>query len=101
METLTPVNGRQSFYGKCEMIEDDNKVILKSYVANVATYNKDTKKMTINGWYSHTTASHINSFLNYFGFNTTNKQGIEDWQPQTKEEQLEEKAKQIAFNNKA
>ena len=84
METLTPTDGRKSFYGKCEMIEDGDTVKLQSYNTIVAEYNTKTKKMKVNGWYSMTTARHINSFLYYWGFVITNKQGMENWDESTK-----------------
>ena len=40
---------------------------LISYTTKVATYNVTTATMTVNGWYSATTASHINDFLEYHG----------------------------------
>lgn len=76
---LTPVNGRKSFYGKCQVIDDGKVAKLKSYDTIVAEYNHKTKAMSVFGWYSNTTASHINSFLSHFGYPTTNKKGMENW----------------------
>ena len=69
---LTPLS-RKSFYGKALAIREGQITSLKSYNTIVATYNHTTNKMTVNGWYSSTTARHINSFLNMFGFNTCKK----------------------------
>jgi len=87
METtfdLTPVNGKKSFYGKCEAIANNNISTLRSYDTIVAEYNHDTNKMTVNGWYSITTATHINSFLDYYGFDTVTKKEMENWEEYNK-----------------
>lgn len=81
---LTPVNGRKSFYGKCRVEESENfggdKIsVLRSYDTEVAEYNHNTNKMLVRGWYSNTTASHINAFLDHFGYETTNKEGMESY----------------------
>tara|TARA_R110000851_G_scaffold96726_7_gene209822 strand:+ start:1734 stop:1904 length:171 start_codon:yes stop_codon:yes gene_type:complete len=50
---LTPVNGRKSFYGKCEVrevisiISEGKFSVLKSYDTDVAKYNHDTKEMDV------------------------------------------------------
>tara|TARA_R110000823_G_scaffold303405_2_gene424780 strand:+ start:200 stop:463 length:264 start_codon:yes stop_codon:yes gene_type:complete len=75
---LTPLN-RKSFYGKALAIREGNITSLKSYNTIVATYNHKENKMIVNGWYSSTTARHINSFLNMFGFDTSNKKGMENY----------------------
>lgn len=81
MKTLTPVNGRKSFYGKCKMLEspDGHTIYLKSYDTIVAEYNTNTKEMTVHGWYSNTTATHINAFLHHFGFPGATKKEMESW----------------------
>ena len=86
MFTLTPVNGRKSFYGKCEVYpggqaNNAHIMYLRSYSTVVAEYDTRTKVMTVHGWYSMTTASHINAFLNHYGFPTTNKKGMQEWVP--------------------
>ena len=83
METLTPVNGRKSFYGKCKMINGGDSIQLKSYDTIVAEFNQETGIINVFGWYSRTTASHINSFLNHFGLTPANKKEMEDWTPRT------------------
>lgn len=56
------------FYKKAILISSDKKDIkLKSYKTIVAEYNNRTKKLKVNGWYSSTTARHINSFIAYLG----------------------------------
>lgn len=80
---LTPINGRKSFYGKCKVMESnsDDATISKllSYDTVVAEYHHKDKKMIVNGYYSPTTASHINAFLDYFGFDTCSKKELENY----------------------
>jgi len=75
---LTPLS-RKSFYGKALMITENNVTKLKSYNTIVAEYDHNSNKMTVNGWYSSTTARHINAFLNHFGFNTCTKKELESY----------------------
>lgn len=76
---LEPVDGRKSFYGKCRIEKDGNISYLYSYTTKVAHYNHETNQMVINGWYSATTARHINSFLTHFGFDTCTKKQMESY----------------------
>lgn len=73
---LSPIT-QKSFYKKAFTLEDENFVKLQSYDTIVAEYNKKTKEMKIEGYYSATTARHINAFLNLFGFPKLNKKKIE------------------------
>jgi hypothetical protein len=75
---ITPLI-RKSFYGKALAIREGETTSLKSYNTIVAEYNHKTNKMTVNGWYSATTARHINSFLALFGFNICNKKQLENY----------------------
>jgi len=74
---LTPVN-RKSFYGKAVMIDNGDTVELLSYQTKVAEFNKRTNKATVKGWYSSTTARHINAFLHNFGLERMTKQEMEN-----------------------
>ena len=65
---LVPTNGRKSFYGKAKLVTVDDTTRLMSYDSFVAEYNHTTKNLTINGWFSATTAVHINSFLELYDF---------------------------------
>ena len=76
---LSPVNNRKSFYGKCRVEQDGNISYLISYTTKVAHYNHETNVMTVNGYYSPTTATHINAFLSYYGFDTCNKKQLENY----------------------
>ena len=82
---LKPTGSQKSFYGKAVIIIEDGTAKLRSYSTIVATYKLDTKELKINGWYSATTARHINSFLNYYGFQAmSKKEMIEKSQEQSK-----------------
>ena len=39
----------------------------------VASYNHKTNEMSVYGWFSETTAKHINDFLEFYGFNKATK----------------------------
>lgn len=49
---------------------------LISYTTRVASYNHNTNEMSVYGWYSKTTANHINDFLEFYGFDKCNKQQL-------------------------
>lgn len=66
---LKPVNGRKSFGGKARVIVENNTAKLLSYDTIVAEYNLKSKKFTINGKYSRTTNTHINSFKSFYKIN--------------------------------
>ena len=74
--TLDPINGRKSFGGKCRVIEDNDTLKLQSYDTIVAEYNKQTDEVKVNGYYSSTTMTHINSFLNHVGKPTMSKKEL-------------------------
>jgi hypothetical protein len=76
---LTPNNGRKSFYGKCQVIEENGISKLQSYETIVAEYNHNTNIMKVFGYYSPTTARHINAFLEYYGFDTCSKKELENY----------------------
>ena len=76
---LKPTNGQKSFYKKAIVINNGNISQLKSYSTIVAEYNHKTKKMSVFGWFSKTTAFHINSFLNLYGFYSCNKTQLENY----------------------
>lgn len=69
VSNLIPANGANSFYGKAKLVStDDVTTRLMSYDSFVAEYNNQTKTIQVNGWFSATTATHINSFLEMYGF---------------------------------
>lgn len=64
---LQPTNNRKSFYGKAQVIEQDNGDIeLQSYDTIVARIRNGNFERLWDG-YSATTMNHINSFLDTFG----------------------------------
>jgi len=75
---LTPINGRKSFGHKCHVNEYTNSEgnhysDLVSFNTRVASYNHDTKEISVYMWKSATTQSHINAFLSFYGFQTMTK----------------------------
>ena len=76
---LKPNDNRKSFYGKAKVVTDNGISDLISYTTKVASYNSYTDKMRIFGWFSVTTARHINAFLDHFGFQKCNKQELENY----------------------
>lgn len=65
---LTPINGRKSFNRKAIVKEYVNKANgrvkseLWSYDTMVATFDHQNNEMVVLGWFSATTATHINAF---------------------------------------
>jgi hypothetical protein len=78
METNFNPNG-QKFYGKAKVETEDSITYLYSYLTKVAHYNHETNRMTVNGYYTQTTAKHINAFLEYYGFDRCNKKELETY----------------------
>lgn len=66
---LKPVNGRKSFGCKARVIIENKKAKLLSYDTIVAEYDLKSKKFVINGKYSATTNTHINSFKSFYKIN--------------------------------
>lgn len=69
---------RKSFYKKAQIItsEDENGEIISSllsYSTIIAKYNHNKNELEVLGWFSQTTARHINSFLLYYGFDKMTK----------------------------
>ena len=76
---------RKSFYGKAKVYSDDKgHLLLMSYSTIVAEItdsiaSEDGKpSVKVNGWYSQTTARHINDFLYQYGFETMSKKEMEN-----------------------
>lgn len=73
-------DSRKSFYGKAKVYNDDKgHLILASYGTKVAEITdgiatEDGRStVKVNGYYSPTTARHINDFLYQHGFKTLSK----------------------------
>lgn len=76
--TLQPKH-EKSFYNKMKVEQNKNVSQLFSYTTHVASYNKKDNKLTINGYYSATTARHLNAFLEFHGLNSMTKKEIENY----------------------
>ena len=59
--------------------EGDHYSDLVSYETRVASYNHNTKEISVYGWFSATTANHINSFLEFYGFDKCTKKELENY----------------------
>ena len=77
-------DGRKSFYKKANVYRDDKgHILLKSYSTIVAEITdgiatEDGRPtVKVNGYYSPTTARHINEFLYQYGFKTMTKKEME------------------------
>ena len=77
---LESIHGTQkSFYGKATITELENgNKILTSYNTNVCVLDEDNKIIEI-GYYSQTTARHINEFLQQHGHDKMSKKEIENY----------------------
>ena len=73
---LIPTNGKKSFNNKARVQTENGISYLYSYNTKVEHYNHETNKMTVIGWFSSTTATHINAFLNHYGFNNCTKKEL-------------------------
>lgn len=59
--------------------DGDHYSDLVSYETRVASYNHKTNEMSVYGWFSNTTAKHINDFLEFYGFNRCTKKELENY----------------------
>ena len=69
-------DSRADFYKKAKIIKYNNALYLQSYSTIVAKI--ENGKTIVNGWYSQTTARHINEFLQQNGFNKMTKKEMEE-----------------------
>lgn len=76
---LSPSYGQKSFYNKAIVITCKETIVLKSYNTVVSCIDMPSKKLTIYGWFSKTTALHLNSFLIQNGFKAMSKKEIEKY----------------------
>ena len=68
-------SSQQDFYGKANVIVEGGQTKLKSYSTIVAV--KEDNKIKVKGWYSKTTAIHINEFLRQNGASSLSKKEME------------------------
>ena len=59
--------------------DGDHYSDLISYNTRVASYNHITNEMSVYGWYSRTTATHINDFLEFYGFDRVTRKEMLDY----------------------
>lgn len=79
---LLPINGRKTMpnHHVNEYESDGEKWSdLISYTTRVATYNHTTNEMSIYNCQSQTTRTHINTFLDFYGFPTMTKKEMENF----------------------
>ena len=69
-------SSQKDFYGKANVIVEGGQTKLKSYHTIVAV--KQGKTIQVKGWYSKTTAIHINEFLQQNGVSKLNKKQMEE-----------------------
>ena len=85
METILDCryDARQSFYGKAKVRQEGDKLILISYITQVAYIEKlggGNFNVVVLGTWSNTTTRHIKEFLKQNGFKAeTSKQILEDY----------------------
>ena len=79
MTNLTPTCNQKSFYNKAKLNNSNGLIKLISYTTNVATFDTINNKMYVYGYYSQTTAKHINSFLELYGFKRCSKKELENY----------------------
>ena len=68
-------SNQKDFYGKANVIVEGGQTKLKSYSTIVAV--KEDNKIKVKGWYSKTTAIHINEFLRQNGASSLSKKEME------------------------
>ena len=69
-------DSRADFYKKAKILKYNNALYLQSYNTIVAKI--ENGKVFVNGWYSQTTARHINEFLLQNGFDKMSKKDMEE-----------------------
>lgn len=67
---------RADFYKKAKVLKHNGAIYLQSYNTIVAKI--EDGNAIVNGWYSQTTARHINEFLKQNGFETMTKKQMEE-----------------------
>ena len=75
MELKSIYSSQKSFCKKANVIVEGGQTKLKSYSTTVAV--KEDNKIKVKGWYSKTTAIHINEFLRQNGASSLSKKEME------------------------
>ena len=74
---ISKYDSAKSFYNKAIVEEDEKSIKLYSYNTLVAEIRKDLENtLVLYGWFSVTTARHINEFIQQNGFNKMSKAEI-------------------------
>ena len=81
---LNAINGRKRLNPSHHVNEYTNRdgehySDLVSYTTRVASYNHNTNEMSVYSCQSATTATHINSFLDHYGFDTCTKSKLQSY----------------------
>lgn len=80
MKTFSLQGDNGKALANCTVVETNGVSYLKSYNTTVAEFNHHRNEMKVCGWYSKTTAKHINKFLEFYGFDEcTKKELIENY----------------------
>lgn len=74
MKTFYLNNSAKHYVNEYVNSDGDHYSDLISYETRVASYNHLTNEISVYGWYSSTTAKHINAFLEFYGFDKLTKQ---------------------------
>ena len=75
MKLNSVYSSQKDFYGKANVIVEGGQTKLKSYSTIVAV--KEGNKVKVKGWYSKTTAIHINEFLRQNGASSLSKKEMD------------------------
>ena len=75
MKLKAVYSSQKDFYGKANVIVEGGQTKLKSYSTIVAL--KEENKIKVRGYYSKTTAIHINEFLRQNGASSLSKKEME------------------------
>ncbi len=81
-DLMPQYDSRKSFYGKAKVFRNPKgSILLMSYSTIVAEIIDEIvegeRKANVFGWYSNTTARHINEFLQQNGFDKMSKKEME------------------------
>lgn len=79
MKTFYINNKKNNHVNEYVNSDGDHYSDLISYGKGVASYNHKTNEMSVYGWFSTTTAKHINDFLEFYGFNKVTKKEMLDY----------------------
>lgn len=73
MKTFYINNKKNNHVNEYTNEDGDHYSDLISYTTRVASYNHKTNEMSVYGWFSQTTMTHINDFLEFYRFDRCTK----------------------------